>query len=75
MVSAWSRSPLGGALAKLAFRAQHRELLGDGEFHHTDDIVQRVQQKVGPGARSFTIIGMMKPPDFEREGDRFRLKA
>ena len=60
----------------IPIKATVKEVLADGQFQNSDAIVQRVQEKVGMGARSFTILGVLnKTNDFERDGDRFRLKT
>jgi hypothetical protein len=59
----------------IPIKATVQEVLADGQFQHKDAIVQRVQEKVGPSARSFTIIGVLnKEKYFERQGDQFRVR-
>lgn len=69
-------NPEGTARQPLPVKATVLEVLSNGEFQNKDDIVQRVQEKIGMGARSFTIVGVLnKPNDFERDGERYRLKT
>jgi hypothetical protein len=60
----------------LPIKATVQELLADGVFQHKETIVQKVQEKVGMGARAFTIYGLLnKEKYFERQGDQYRLKS
>lgn len=73
-ISASSEQPPGRQ--PLPIKATVRDVLSDGQFQHKDSVVQKVQEKLGMGARSFTIVGVLnQEKDFERQGDQFRVRA
>jgi hypothetical protein len=57
-------------------KATVKEVLADGQLLSGDEIVHKVQEKIGTNAKSFTIYGILKnEKDFEKVGEQFRLRT
>jgi hypothetical protein len=67
-------SPATPVRQPLPVKATVREVLADGQPLSKDTIVQRVQEKVGPNAKAFTISSILNGKEFEKVGEEYKLK-
>jgi sRNA-binding protein len=69
-------SPPPPAREKAPVKATVKEVMADGQLMAGEVIVQKVQEKIGENAKSFTIYGILKnEKDFEKVGEEFRLRT
>jgi hypothetical protein len=71
-----STQPPAKPKESLPVKATVREVLADGQLMTGETIVQRVQEKIGPNAKAFTIFGILKnEKEFEKVDEEYRLKT